>query len=142
MKSEYTSKYPQIDRSRAIIKKIRNNYNEDFGVMASIMEDNMAGIREIEKILNDIMIKGNKALQMGAYTLSMLNGINSNQEITEIFSGLDDRNPAACMADAGMAVSKLNPFMIERIRHALYNSHELFSKKMMDMSLDELIEDY
>lgn len=136
-------RYPKIDEAQVVLTKIRRNTaGKDMNIQAKILEDDMKGVRDIMECLSDIIIKGMKALQIGSYTLAKLNEIRPiSNEIAEIYAGINDKNPAATMAEAGLAMSALNHYVLERIRIALLNNHELFDRNTLEASIEDLIED-
>lgn len=133
-------RYPKIDEAQMILMKIRRNTaGKDMNIQAKILEDDMRGVRDIMECLSDIIIKGMKALQIGSYTLAKLNEVRPiSNEIAQIYAGINDKNPAATMAEAGLAMSALNHFVLERIRIALLNNHELFDRNSLEASIEDL----
>lgn len=133
-------RYPKIDEAQMILMKIRRNTaGKDMNIQAKILEDDMRGVRDIMECLSDIIIKGMKALQIGSYTLAKLNEVRPiSNEIAQIYAGINDKNPAATMAEAGLAMSALNHFVLERIRIALLNNHELFDRNTLEASIEDL----
>lgn len=111
-------------------------------IQANILDNDMKGVRDIMECLSEIVIKGMKALQIGSYTLAKLNEVRPiSNEIASIYAGINDVNPAATMAEAGLAMSRLNHYVLERIRIALLSNHELFSKNTLEASIEDLIDD-
>lgn len=133
-------RYPKIDEAQMILMKIRRNTaGKDMNIQAKILEDDMRGVRDIMECLSDIIIKGMKALQIGSYTLAKLNEVRPiSNEIAQIYAGINDKNPAATMAEAGLAMSALNHIVLERIRIALLNNHELFDRNSLEASIEDL----
>lgn len=143
-KETYPVKFPRIAEAKEIVSKIRKStYGIDVNAQMQILDEDMKGVREIMDCLNDIMMKASPALQMGAFTMATLSNQHPIPEcLPDIYARIKDTNPAATMSEAGMAVSQLNHNLLARIRVALYKSHELFNSKTLDLSIEELLEDY
>lgn len=143
IKESDMGRYPKIDEAQMILAKIRKNTAcKDMNIQANILDNDMKGVRDIMECLSEIVIKGMKALQIGSYTLAKLNEVRPiSNEIASIYAGINDVNPAATMAEASLAMSRLNHYVLERIRIALLSNHELFSKNTLEASIEDLIDD-